>query len=61
LLITDGYGDIDLAKDMKTVLIKPRRMMNVAQKVSQKLRLADLIVKDDCGLKERLLALIGGR
>ena len=61
LLITDGYGDIDLAKDMKAVLLKPRRMMNVAQKVSQKLRLADVIVKDDGHLRENLRQVIRAR
>ena len=58
LLITDGYGDIDLAKDMKTILIKPRKRANIAQRVSQKLKLADAIVKDDAQLKERLLGLM---
>ncbi len=61
LLITDGYGDIDLAKDMKTVLLKPRRMMNMAQRVSQKLKLADAIVKDDEQLRENLLKVIRAR
>jgi len=52
LLVTDSYGDIDLAKLMKTILIKAKTPQSLVQRVSLKLKLADYIVPDDGHLAE---------
>ncbi len=59
LLITDSYGDIDLAKTLVTVLIRPKSP-SVAQKVSYRLKLADYILKDDKDLQTNLESIILG-
>lgn len=59
LLITDSYGDIDLAKTLVTVLIRPKSP-SIAQKVSYSLKLADYILKDDKDLQTNLESIILG-
>ncbi|HIH09431.1 MAG TPA: hypothetical protein HA254_02060 [Candidatus Diapherotrites archaeon] len=58
-LITDSYGDIDLAKMLVTILIKPDEP-SMDQRVSQRLKLADFIVDDGPGLEEKLVEIILG-
>lgn len=59
LLITDSYGDIDLAKMLVTILIKPQKP-TAAQKVSQRLGLADYILPDDSNLRTNLESIVLG-
>ncbi len=59
LLVTDSYGDIDLAKTIVTVLIRPKSP-SIAQKVSYRLKLADYILKDDKDLQTNLESIILG-
>ncbi|MBI4210033.1 MAG: haloacid dehalogenase-like hydrolase [Candidatus Diapherotrites archaeon] len=59
VLITDSYGDIDLAKMLVTILIKPENP-TAAQKVSQRLRLADYIIRDDSDLQRNLESILLG-
>jgi len=59
LLVTDSYSDIDLAKMVVTILIKPSNP-TTAQKVSQRLKLADYILADDKYLKTNLESIILG-
>lgn len=59
LLITDSYGDIDLAKMLVTVLIKTHNP-TIAQKVSYRLKLADYIIPDDEDLQRNLESIILG-
>ena len=59
VLITDSYGDIDLAKMLVTILIKPHNA-TTAQKVSYRLRLADYILPDNRDLKQNLESIILG-
>ncbi len=57
LLITDGYSDMDLAKRMRTVLIKvSERRIN--QTISQVLRLADYIVEEFSYLGEAVKEIV---
>jgi phosphoserine phosphatase len=53
VLITDGYGDIELIKKMVSILIRQSEP-NLVQSVSTKLRLADFIVNDGVGLKDSI-------
>ena len=53
ILITDSYGDIDIAKMFVTILLVPEDS-STAQKVSQKLKLADYIVEVDSTLQKKL-------
>lgn len=59
VLLTDSYGDIDLAKMFVTILIKPADP-TTAQKVSQQLKLADYILSDDSDLNQNLKSIILG-
>ncbi|HZX20602.1 MAG TPA: HAD family hydrolase [archaeon] len=59
LLITDSYGDIDLAKMLVTILLKPKTP-TTAQKVSQSLRLADYMLRDDSDLQKNLESIVLG-
>jgi hypothetical protein len=54
LLITDSYADIDLSKEMLTILIKPRKSLMMAQTVSQRLRLADFVVREGPELLKKM-------
>lgn len=58
LLITDSYADIDLAKEMLTVLIKPKKSMMMAQTVSHRLRLADFVIREGPELLKKLQDLV---
>lgn len=58
-LVTDGYGDIDLAKTIVTVLIKQHNP-STAQKVSYRLGLADYILPDNRDLATNLESVILG-
>ncbi len=53
LLITDGYSDIDLAKRMRTILIKVKQK-RTNQKISQTLKLADYIIEDNSYLGKNI-------
>lgn len=55
VLITDSYGDIDMAKHVKTILLVPEKPTTV-QAVSAKYRLADKLINTDTQLKKNLLA-----
>lgn len=55
VLITDSYGDIDMAKHVKTILLVPEKPTTV-QAVSAKFRLADKLINTDTQLKKNLLA-----
>ena len=57
ILITDSYGDIDIAKMFVTILLAPEDS-STAQKVSQKLKLADYIVKVESTLQKKLEEII---
>lgn len=57
VLITDSYSDIDLAKMLVTILIKPKKS-SPDQKVSQRLKLADYIFDDNDNLKDGLESLL---
>lgn len=59
VLLTDSYSDIDLAKMFVTILIKPENP-TTAQKVSQRLKLADYILPDDSDLQQNLESIILG-
>ncbi|GEM_PF-3375261 len=59
VLITDSYSDIDVANTLTTILIKPKNP-TIAQKVSQRLRLADYILPDDEDLQTNLESIILG-
>ncbi len=59
VLITDSYGDIDLAKMLVTILIKPLSP-STAQKVSQRLGLADYILPDNKDLGINLESILIG-
>ncbi len=54
LLITDSYGDIDLAKKMKTILIKTNKGPSIVQKISQLLKLADYIFEVNTDLDKKI-------
>lgn len=58
LLITDSYADIDLAKEMLTVLIKPKKSQMMAQTVSHRLRLADFVIREGPELLKKLQDLV---
>ena len=55
VLITDSYGDIDMAKHVKTILLVPRNQ-NTIQRVSAKYKLADKMIPTNAQLKKNLLA-----
>ncbi len=59
VLITDSYGDIDLAKMLVTILLKPKHP-TAAQRVSHRLKLADYILPDNRDLKQNLESIILG-
>ncbi len=54
LLVTDSYADIDLAKEMLTVLIKPKKSLMMAQTVAQRLRLSDYVIREGPELLKKL-------
>lgn len=56
VLITDSYGDIEMAKHVKTVLLTPENP-TLAQRVSEQFKLADRIVAIDSDLKENIIQL----
>lgn len=56
VLITDSYGDIDMAKHVKTILLVPEKPTTV-QAVASKYKLADKLVPTNHQLKKNLLAL----
>lgn len=58
VLITDSYGDIDMAKHVKTILLVPQKPSRV-QAVSAQFRLADKIVPTTQGMKMELLHAFG--
>ena len=58
MLITDSYADIDLSKEMLTVLIKPRKSLMMAQTVSQRLRLADFVVREGPELLKKMQEIV---
>jgi len=58
-LITDGYGDIDIAKSLVTILIKQHNP-STAQKISYRLGLADYILQDNRDLIINLKSIILG-
>ena len=55
VLITDSYGDIDMAKHVKTILLVPEKPTTV-QAVSARFRLADKLIPTDAQLKKNILA-----
>ncbi len=55
-LITDSYGDIEMAKHVKTILLTSDNP-TLAQRVSEQFKLADRIIPIDEKLKETLLEL----
>ena len=59
VLITDSYGDIDIAKMLTTILIKPSSPSK-AQRVSYQLGLADYILPDNKDLLVNLESVILG-
>ena len=59
VLITDSYADIDIAKMLVTILIKPSNP-TAAQKVSHRLRLADYILPDNSDLDINLQSIVLG-
>ena len=59
VLITDSYGDIDLARKVFTILIKPNEKPSLAQRVSSIFRLSDKQVKDDFKLQTNLIKILG--
>ncbi|MFH0970297.1 MAG: HAD family hydrolase [Candidatus Diapherotrites archaeon] len=56
VLITDSYGDIDMAKHVKTILLMPLKPSTI-QAVSAKYKLADKLVPAHSQLKKNLLAI----
>jgi phosphoserine phosphatase len=56
VLITDSYGDIDMAKHVKTILLVPPEPTTI-QAVSAKYRLADKLILTNQQLKRNLLAI----
>ncbi|MDP2666077.1 MAG: HAD family hydrolase [Candidatus Diapherotrites archaeon] len=58
VLITDSYGDIDMAKHVKTILLVPRKPTRI-QAVSADFRLADRIIPTDRYMKEEILFSFG--
>jgi hypothetical protein len=56
VLITDSYGDIEMAKHVKTILLATENP-TLAQRVSERFKLADRIVEIDSQLEENILAL----
>lgn len=56
VLITDSYGDIEMAKHVKTILLCPDNP-TLAQRVSEQFKLADRIIAIDENLKENIIAL----
>ncbi len=59
VLITDSYSDIDIAQALTTILVKPENP-TIAQKVSQRLKLADYILADDEDLGTNLESIVLG-
>ena len=59
VIITDSYGDIDIAKMLVTILLKPSSPSK-AQKVSYQLGLADYIMPDNKDLQVNLESIILG-
>ncbi|MEM4257260.1 MAG: HAD family hydrolase [Candidatus Diapherotrites archaeon] len=59
VIITDSYGDIDVAKSIVTILIRQHNP-SMAQKVSYKLGLADYLFPDNKDLETNLVSLILG-
>lgn len=55
VLITDSYGDIDMAKHVKTILLVPNQPSSI-QAVSAKYKLADKLIPTNAQLKKNLLA-----
>lgn len=55
VLITDSYGDIDMAKHVKTILLVPKKPTTV-QAVSAKYKLADKLIPANAQLKKNLVA-----
>lgn len=55
VLITDSYGDIDIAKHLKTILLVHPKPTTV-QAVSAKYKLADKLIPANAQLKKNLLA-----
>lgn len=55
VLITDSYGDIDMAKHVKTILLVPAQPTTI-QAVSAKYKLADKLIPTNAQLKKNLLA-----
>ncbi|QQR92275.1 MAG: haloacid dehalogenase-like hydrolase [Candidatus Iainarchaeum archaeon] len=56
VLITDSYGDIEMAKHVKTILLTPENP-TLAQHVSERFKLADRIVAIDENLRDNIIAL----
>ena len=59
VIITDSYGDIDIAKMLVTILIKPASP-STAQKISYRLGLADYILPDNKDLGTNLESILIG-
>ncbi len=59
IIITDSYGDIDVAKSIVTILIKQYKP-STAQKISYRLGLADYIFQDNRDLETNLVSVILG-
>ncbi|MBM3282190.1 MAG: haloacid dehalogenase-like hydrolase [Candidatus Diapherotrites archaeon] len=55
VLITDSYGDIDMAKHVKTILLVPAQPSTI-QAVAAKYKLADKLIPTNTQLKKNLLA-----
>lgn len=55
VLITDSYGDIDMAKHVKTILLVPNEPTTI-QAVAAKYKLADKLIPTNAQLKKNLLA-----
>ncbi len=56
VLITDSYGDIDMAKHVKTILLVPEKPSTV-QKISKQFRLADKLIPADSHLRKNIHAI----
>lgn len=59
VIITDSYGDIDIAKMLVTILLKPSTQ-TMAQKISYRLGLADYILPDNKDLRTNLESILIG-
>lgn len=59
VIITDSYGDIDVAKAIVTILIKQSNP-TTAQKVSYRLGLADYVLPDNKDLETNLVSIVLG-